>query len=76
MIIDVKTLKRRVDSISTNISIYESDLERLLKNLKRYRINGEIPDHIKKLKEENKKLIPEEQSWLRKADRILSKVEE
>jgi len=75
MIADIKTLKRKVDSISTNIKIYERDLEKHLKDLKSRGIEGSISSHIKQLKDENKKLIQQEQSLLRKADKILNRME-
>ena len=75
MISDIKTLKRRVDSISTNISIYENDLSKHLKSLEKYNIKS-IPEHINKLKQENKQKINEEQKLLRKANLILERMED
>ena len=75
MIEDIKTLKRRVDSISTNISIYENDLSKYLKSLEKYDIKS-IPEHIRKLMQENKQKINEEQKLLRKADLIISRMED
>ena len=82
MISDIKSLKRKVDSISDNIKIYEADLSKHIQNLKSRGIDGSmggisaIGDYIKELKEENKKLIDKEQSLLGKANRILNRMEE
>lgn len=82
MISDIKSLKRKVDSISDNIKIYEADLSKHIQNLKSRGIDGSmggisaIGDYIKELKEENKELIDKEQSLLRKSDKILSRMEE
>lgn len=74
MLIDIRTLKRKVDSITTNLAIYECDLQ---KHEKRIELKGidSIPEHIEKLKAENKDLIKHEQVLLRKANRILSRIE-
>ena len=76
MLVDIKTLKRNVDSISTNISIYESDLGKHIQSLKRYGIDSSVESHIAKLKKENKELIAKEQSLLNRANRILQPMED
>ena len=82
MLVDIKTLKRNVDSITTNIQIYERDLAKYLKDLKNRGIDGSmggisaIGDYIKERKEENKELIAKEQSFLGKANRILQRMED
>ena len=76
MLVDIKTLKRNVDSISTNISIYENDLGKHIQSLKKYGIDGSTESHIAKLKKENRILIDKEQSLLNKANRILSRMED
>ena len=72
--IDIRTLKRRVDSLTTNIAIYENDMRKNIKTLKLKGIES-TDNYIEKLKAENKKLIEQEQKLLNRVNRILTNIE-
>lgn len=72
--LDIKTLKRKIDSIVTNIAIYERDMAKHIKTLKLKGIES-TDNYVEELKNKNKKLIDEKEKVLGKVDRILTNIE-
>jgi len=73
-LLDIKTLKRKIDSIVTNIAIYERDMAKHIKTLKLKGIES-TDNYVEELKNKNKKLIDEKEKVLGKVDRILTNIE-
>jgi prefoldin subunit 5 len=75
---DIRTLKRKVDAITTNIKVYERDVARYESTLKeKYNIHDidDIDSAAKKIEKKIKKLSKKKHQILSKASKILSEVE-
>lgn len=73
---DIKTMKRKIDAIITNISLYQRDIKTHMKKLKSNYGIGDIEninDIIKELEFNIKILNKQEQKLLIKASRLLNK---
>ena len=78
MRIEIRELKTKVDSISDNIKVYLHDLDKMKKKLVELGVEdfNSVNDQIAEIKEKNNKLIKREQAFLKKADKIISRMEE
>ena len=73
---DVRTLKRKISAILTNIEIYKNDIRKAKKKLKSKGIESmdDIDNEIEKRKSEIKKLDKEKDKLLTRASRLLKGV--